>query len=252
MSAIEAIDAFRRASDQATQAADDAQATAEQYAADLEATRVAGLPTPTPTATPTATPTSTATPTAIPTPTPEPTATPTPTPTLTPTPTPHPRTYCQEWEGMILDWIKRGNNYEYYFERGTLLSSPKPTHPNLTPTLIINYCITDFPLGVIAPYGLPGPGRGYIQVGTDPYQLLPGKYEYLLVNDRRVEDQRVDWDDCSIILNYDTPEERTIPMVKGEPFTIELYSYHGLVRYDQSGSIRNARFCQGRLYRIGD
>ena len=126
MSAIEAIDAFRRASDQATQAAVDAQATAEQYAASLEATRVAGLPTPTPTATPTATPTPTPIPTPTPTPTPEPTATPTPTPTLTPTPTPHPATFCQEWEALVLEWIKQGNNYGGYYDDDV------PDHPQLS------------------------------------------------------------------------------------------------------------------------
>ena len=61
--AIETIDAFRRASDQATRTAAEAQATAEAYAQSLEATRVAGLPTATPTPTATATPTPTATPT---------------------------------------------------------------------------------------------------------------------------------------------------------------------------------------------
>ena len=97
--AIEAIDAFRRESEQATRTAIEAQATAEAYAASLEATRVADLPTPTPTATPTATPLPTATPTATPTPTPE------PSPTPTATATPHPATYCSEWEALVLEWI---------------------------------------------------------------------------------------------------------------------------------------------------
>ena len=43
-SAIEAIDAFRRESEQATRTAIEAQATAEQYAASLEATRIAEPP----------------------------------------------------------------------------------------------------------------------------------------------------------------------------------------------------------------
>ena len=69
---IEAIDAQRRLEEQATRTAIEAVQEAERYAASLEATRVAGLPTPTPTPLPTATPT--------PTPTPSPTATPTPPP----------------------------------------------------------------------------------------------------------------------------------------------------------------------------
>ena len=60
--AIEAMDAHRRASEQATRAATEAQQEAERYAASLEATRIAELPTPTPTHTPVPTPTLAATP----------------------------------------------------------------------------------------------------------------------------------------------------------------------------------------------
>ena len=143
MSAIEAIDAFRRESEQATRTAVEAQATAEQYAVSLEATRIAELPTPTPTATPTAAPTPTAIPTATPTATPEPTPTPTPTPTLTPTPTPHPRTYCQEWEALVLEWIKQGNEYSY---------TEAPDHPQLTAEDASRLCLTAFPMGVLRPH----------------------------------------------------------------------------------------------------
>ena len=72
-SAIEAMDAHRRASEQATRAATEAQQEAERYAASLEATRIAELPT--------------ATPVQMPFPTPLPTLIPTPTPTATPVPT---------------------------------------------------------------------------------------------------------------------------------------------------------------------
>ena len=228
--AIETIDAFRRASDQATLTAAEAQATAEAYAQSLEATRVAGI-TPTPTPTPTATPTPT------PTPTPEPTATPTPTPTLTPTPTPHPRTYCREWEALVLKWIKQGNNWS--------LGNPNvPDHPYLDSRTAAQYCITDFPLGVLAPYGLPEPYSYMIRVGHEANQLLPGRYEYRLTGDNRVDGY-----DCTIVLNRDTPQETEISMIRGELFTIELYSYHEWVRYT-FGSFNPT--CTGRLYRIGD
>ena len=82
--ALHAMDAHRRASEQATRSAVEAQQEAERYAASLEATRIAELPTPTQTHTPTLTPTATP----LPTPTPLPAATPLPTPTHTPTPTP--------------------------------------------------------------------------------------------------------------------------------------------------------------------
>ncbi len=90
--ALDTMDAHRRASEQATRSAVEAQQEADRYAASLEATRIAELPTPTPTHTPIPTPTDTPTPTPtatpLPTPTPLPTATPLPTPTHTPTPTP--------------------------------------------------------------------------------------------------------------------------------------------------------------------
>ena len=88
--AIEAADAYRRHVELATRSAVEAQQEAERYAAALEATRVAELPTPTllPTTTPlaTATPVPTARP--LPTSTPVPTRMPTPTATLAPTATP--------------------------------------------------------------------------------------------------------------------------------------------------------------------
>ena len=111
--AMDAVDAHRRQVEQATRTAIEAQQEAERYAASLEATRIAELPTPTPTPLPTATPTPTPTPLPTATPTPTPTPTPEPTPTPLPTPTPHPRTFCQEWEALVLDWIKQGNNYHY-------------------------------------------------------------------------------------------------------------------------------------------
>ena len=83
-SALEAMDTYRRQAELATRSVIEAQQEAERYAASLEATRVAELPTPTPTLPPTATPQPIATPT--PTPTPALVSAPTPTPTLTPQP----------------------------------------------------------------------------------------------------------------------------------------------------------------------
>ena len=60
--AIAAMDAHRRQAEQATRAATEAKREAERYAASLEATRIAELPTPTPTQTPVPTPTPASTP----------------------------------------------------------------------------------------------------------------------------------------------------------------------------------------------
>jgi len=60
--AIEAMDAHRRQADQATRTATEAQQEADRYAASLEATRIAELPTPTSTHTPVPTPTPASTP----------------------------------------------------------------------------------------------------------------------------------------------------------------------------------------------
>ena len=95
------MDAHRRQAEQATRAATEAQQEAERYAASLEATRIAELPTPTPTIRRCRLPRR-----CPPTSTPEPTPTPLP---PTPTPTPHPATFCEEWEAMVLEWVKQGN-----------------------------------------------------------------------------------------------------------------------------------------------
>ena len=220
--AIETIDAFRRASDQATQVAAEAQATAEAYARSLEATRVAGLPTATPTATATATPTPT------PTATPEPTPTPTPTPTLTPTPTPHPATFCQEWEALVLEWIKQGNVYSRY--------NDVPDHPNLSAEQGASLCLIAFPRGFLA-IG----NYNSRQIGDGDGELLPGLYEYRREGDNRVEGRR-----CSIILNYRQDNETEVRMTYGEPFTFQFYTYHERVVFKEGGG------CQGALYRTED
>ena len=223
--AIEAIDAFRRESEQATRTAVEAQATAEQYAADLEATRVAELPTPTPTATPTATPT------------PEPTPTFTPVPTDTPTPTPHPRTYCTEWEALVLEWIGQGNNWS----RG---NPNVPDHPQLSAEQGNEFCLTSFPRG-ISP-GFQSQGRGNeIKIGYGLGELLPGLYEY-----RRPGDNRVENKSCTVTLNYESSQRGdVINLPYGELFTFRFFTYHETVKF--RSRYYNSR-CGGYLYRIGD
>ncbi len=187
--ALEAMNAHRRASEQATRAATEAQQEAERYAASLEATRVAELPTPTPTHTPAPTPTPTITPT--PTPTPLPTATPLPTPTSTPEPTPtplpptptatpHPATFCEEWEAMVLEWVKQGNHYpssiDWAWRRG---SHTIPNHPSLSAIDGHKICVQAKSRAMhrVFPQGILGVSDES-QVGTAGGQLLPGLYEY--------------------------------------------------------------------------
>ena len=205
--AMDAIDAHRRQVERATRTAIEAQQEAERYAASLEATRIAELPTPTPTPLPTATP--------APTPTPLPTATPTPEPTPTPlpplpTPTPHPRTFCQEWEALVLDWIKQGNNYLY---------ADAPDHPRLSNKEAFRLCLTKFPRGVLVGSGR---YRNMPTVGDGPSQLLPGTYEY-----RQEGDKRVPRNDCELILNGDEDTQQSVEMLHGKPFTFQFYRYHG-------------------------
>ena len=119
--ALDELDARRRVVEAATREAVEVQQEAARYAAALEATRVSELPTPTP----------------VPTPTPEPTPTPRP-------PTPHPSTYCPEWEALVLDWIREGNNYSGRFGAFNPLV---PDHPKLSRNQADDLCILAFPLG---------------------------------------------------------------------------------------------------------
>ena len=235
--AIEAVDTQRRLEEQATRTAIEAQEEAERFAASLEATRVAELPTVTPTPLPTATstPTPTPLPTATPTPTPTPTLEPTPTPVPpTPTPTPHPSTYCPEWEAMVLDWIKQGNVYTSY---------DAPNHPHLTPNMAHSICIIAFPVGRLVPTYMYERNRAVFRVvGTEEGQLLPGTYKYHAPGGGdRVTDR-----DCKLLLNYKSDESAAVELTYGKSFQITLYSYHGKVR------LINSFYCDGYLYRIGD
>ena len=149
--AIDAIDAHRREVELATRTAIEAQEEAERYAASLEATRIAELPTPTP-------------------------------PPPTPTPTPHPATFCSEWEALVLEWIKQGNYYEY--------DDPDvPDHPHLPAWLAHGHCIPNFPTGVLHHINYTkdkGVSADKV-VGDGAGHLLPGTYEYRREGDNRVK-----------------------------------------------------------------
>ena len=190
---IERVDDQRRLEEQATRTAIEAQEEAERYAASLEATRVAELPTATPTLTPTS----------------EPTPTPVP---PTPTPTPHPSTYCREWEAMVLDWIREGNVYNYY---------RAPSHPNLSAERAHDICVRDFPRGVLG-----GSATSWATVGTGENQLLPGAYAYRAPSgDDRVTDRG-----CFLRLNDPDSEASVVKLVYGEPFEFTFLTYHGDVK----------------------
>ncbi len=255
--AIEAMDAHQRASEQATRAATEAQQEADRYAASLEATRIAELPSPTPTHMPAPTPTPTITPT--PTPTPLPTATPLPTPTPTPeptptplpptpTPTPLPGTFCEEWEAMVLEWVKQGNHLGHGPYR-TDFNPDAPSHPRLSANEGVNYCVLNrgnhpdsmFPQGVIPN------SRSYhriTEVGTEGGMLLPGLYEYRgELGDNRLPKK------CRLGTNFENEGYNNDKIVRvdlpyGGHFTFRFYEYLGQVRFSCDGL--------GSLYRIGD
>ena len=241
---IEAIDAQRRLEDQATRTAIEAEQEVDRFAASLEATRIAGLPTPTstplPTAIcrlsgsytdrrtsdphstplPTATPTPTPTPLPTPTPTPEPVPTPAPSATPLPTPTPHPNVYCEEWEALVLDHIRRG---------GSKNRRDVPDHPNLSANQGFNFCITNFPVGQLGRYLTPY-GK---TVGTGEGQLLPGTYKYY---DRNRGERVSVRSTCRLNLNQSDPETSRIDLTYGEPFEFEFHTYHGKVYFNCGGS----------------
>ena len=203
--ALDAMDAHRRRAALATRTAVEAREEAQRYAASLEATRVAELPTPTPE----------------------------PTPTPLPTPTPHPRTFCQEWEALVLDWIKQGNIYHLRGDR-----SGVPNHPQLSARQAHQLCLTEFPRGVREAGRIFG-----ATVGDGPNQLLPGTYEYRREGDKRVP-KGYHGDNCKLILNYlDVGNHHEVEMPYGEPFTFRVYKYHNAIYL---------RCSEGGLYRIGD
>lgn len=181
---------------------------------DVQGVHVAPTPTPGPTATPTPIPS--------PTPTFTPTATPTPEPTPTPTATatPHPSVHCPEWEALVLEWIKQGNNFGHWEAR-------TPDHPQLSAVLGSSICITAFPQGRLYSWTTVGDGEG---------QLLPGLYEF---RQRAGEDKRVNRRDCYL----EVAGSPRVEMPYGEPFQFTFHTYHGEVYF----SCPNA----GYLGRVG-
>ena len=228
--AIASIDAHRREVELATRTAIETQQEADRYAAELEATRIAELPTPTPSPTPTPTPLPTATPLPTPTPTPEPTPTPAPTATPIPTPTPHPATFCLEWEEAVLDWIKEGN--AYWGPRFSGLTYENvPSLPGISAQQGHDHCILDFPCGII--------WRGWeYRIGDGYKEYLPGRYQY-----RREGDDRVIRRGCYVTTNVGEENQATHNLVWGETFEFTFFEYHGNVEF--SCRIED-------LYRVGD
>ena len=233
--AIEAEDVFLQTKEAAEYQAEQARQEAERYAESLEATRIANRPTATPTPLPTATPTPTPTPlpTATPTPTPTPTPEPTPTPTLTPTP--HPRIYCQEWESLVLEWVKQGHVYIDESRETVIGPGDPPDHPRLSAKQAQGICLTKFPVGVLY-----RKSNRVIRIGDEPGQLLPGLYEYRREGDNRVEGE------CGLRFNRFQDDELKVQMLYGEPFTFQLHTYQGVV--GQGFGYQ----CKGAFYRIGD
>ncbi len=220
--AIDAIDAHRREVELATRSAIEVEKEAERYAAALEATRIAELPTPTP----------------------EPTPTPLP---PTPTPTPHPATFCQEWEALVLEWIKEGNYFwgGQWWVTGMRSTHDVPDHAQLPAVLALEHCAIDFPTGTL------GKGSGAV-VGDGENQLLPGTYEYR--HEGYEGDNRVKGHDCLLRLNRGEDSEQSVEMPYGEPFTFRFLADHRRVLYDGTYYLTD---CGGSaddsgLYRIGD
>ena len=140
---------------------------------------------------------------------------------------------CQQWEPMVLAWVKEGNYYH--------VSNPAtPFLPDLSVQLADANCDTGFPHGLLAHTG----GRG-VKVGTGAGQLLPGTYQYQAPSgDNRVETIR-----CKVSVNQmDARENSIIDMVKGEPFEIGFDPRHNFV------SVLNWNYggCSGFLHRVGD
>lgn len=209
--AIDAIDAHRRQSDLATRTAREAQEEAERYAASLEATRIAELP----------------------------------------TPTPHPATFCLEWEALVLEWVKQGNLYRPFSGPWSFppWSFPAPPdHPKLSAKEAIDFCINQFPSGILLFWGggawnISSPTK----VGHGMGELLPGTYEFRQPSgERRV--MSGGGGRCQLILNVDDPRvsETSIDMPYGEPFTFAFSTHHGKVTFTPV-------VCgDGLFYRIGD
>ena len=224
--ALDALDERRRQLEEATRTAIEAEQEVRRYAASLEATRIAEIPTATPAPTPT--------PTTIPTPTPTSTPVPTPTPKPpTPTPIPHPQVFCREWEAMVLDWIRQGNWYTN--PRGDV-AEDVPNHPRLPADRARYLCVISFPRGISSG----GNFRTSQKIGEGNNQILPGLYEYRRGSEKRVIN--LNGNGCKLVVNWGEPDKQEVIKVPyGETFTFRFHQYHGWIEHN----------C-GRLYRIGD
>ena len=216
--ALSEEDAFLQTKEAAEYQAEQDRLEAERFAASLEATRIANRPTPTPTLIPTP----------VPTPTPE------PTPTPLPTPTPHPQVYCQEWETMVLDWVREGNNYrEAPNNYRNRVNALVPDHPQLPAKQAHEFCVIAFPEGRLYSHVLSTP-----HIGTGARQLLPGTYQYR----EKEGGDRVNRTNCFLELNRQTDKDTRLYLTYGEPFQFTFHTYHGRV----------SLACSGHLYRVGD
>ena len=198
-----------------------------------------------------------------PTPTPAPTFTPVP----TPTPLPHPATFCREWESLVLNWIKEGNNYWVWDPDWEQFRSPFdpiveeppeiPELPRLSAREADQYCILDFPRSMIPSiwsdwhrYDKVEMHWGPVaQVGEGPHQYLPGTYEYRWDGGNWVEARR----GCNLFLNAvlkigDGARgwiwQAAVHLEHGNPFSMRLEPGHGQVYFKGQ--------CEGNLYRIGE
>ena len=233
MTVIEGVDAQRRLEEQATRTAIEAQEEAERYAASLEATRVAELPTETPT--------------------PLPTATPTPTPHSTPNgdthTNSHPDTgadanpsaayaHTDATPEHVLARNGRPWCWTGYGRGMSMTIIGRPSHPQLSAERAHGMCITAFPSGQLG-----GLWLQWATVGPGKNQLLPGTYEYRTTHGgNRVIDQH-----CNLRLNNDNDDAASsIGLTYGEPFQFTFYTHHGDVK------LWCNRYIGSALYRIGD
>ena len=208
---IESVDAQLKLEAEATRTAIKAEQEAAQYAADLQATRIAELPTATP----------------------EPTA------------TPHPSTYCSEWEAMVLAWISEGNVYSRFDD---VPSHPNISTRQASRDCILAfphgrlYGLHNSGRSTIGLDWMKG-----IRVGSGQGELLPGTYKYRAKSgDDRVETRNTR-NGCSLWVNYELDRGThgtNTPMPYGQPFEFTFHTYHEHVFLAGSS-------CGGYLYRIG-
>ena len=139
---------------------------------------------------------------------------------------------CQQWEPMVLAWVKDGNYYDP--------SDPTvPFLPDMSVQMAAENCNTDFPRGRLFHIG-----GNLVKVGTGADQLLPGTYHYQSPSGNN----RVEMFRCKIVLNHWEPNEARIDMVEGKPFEITFHEGHNdvtVLNWNYGG-------CSGFLHRVSD